>query len=134
MTISNSNSNSNSTQYLAENVHMQFVPTNFMIHTDDLEAACEAAGVHDKWRRAPVKASLAFTRSVKALELPTNHEVKQVFIGKEEIVFEVVSVIAHEGDKENTYRHRASIVFDRTSNHISTPHWATCSLAKEWVE
>ena len=103
-------------------VHMQYVETDFMIHSDDLKQACDDAGLDAQWRRDPVRMSRAFTRAVKAVALPEYHEVRQVNYGKEEIAFEVVSVRGGEGERENTYEHKCSIVFDRTTNQINVPY------------
>ena len=123
-----------SKQFNAANVHMQFVATDTLIEDHVLQSACDSAGLDSRWRRSPVKASRAFTRAVKAIELPENHEVRQVNIGKEEIVFEVIAVRGGEGERENTYTHKCSVVFDRLSNRIHVPYCGAYSADGHAVE
>jgi hypothetical protein len=113
---------------------MQYVATDILVEDSILQDACKQAGLDPRWRREPVRASRAFTRTVKAIELPEHHEVRQVNIGKEEIVFEVVSVRGGEGERENTYTHKCSIVFDRLSNQIYVPHCGTFSADGYTIE
>ena len=123
-----------SKQFNAANVHMQFVATDTLVEDHVLQSACDSAGLDSRWRRSPVKASRAFTRAVKVIELPEQHEVRQVNIGKEEIVFEVIAVRGGEGERENTYTHKCSIVFDRLSNRINVPYCGTYSADGQAIE
>ncbi|MBO76787.1 MAG: hypothetical protein CME17_05075 [Gemmatimonadetes bacterium] len=126
-------------QFNAANLHMQYVSKDLFVEDHVLQSACDSAGLDTRWRRDPVKTSRAFTRAVKAVELPENHEVRQVKskdkeVSSKEITFEVLEVSAATGGNENIYTNKCTIKFDRLTNQIYVLHCYTYSSEGRAIE